>query len=122
VNTNHSQSVPQLCYLFFYITSLHRLGRWSKEIDGLRHPPIGSSEIRIIYINAHFHSTDLQTPIRHHLSMSFADDKFLPSGAYAIINFEYNRSIAFSEQEECLSTSGDDYEVRIPTRPIEDSA
>ncbi|KAJ7884836.1 hypothetical protein B0H14DRAFT_3740925 [Mycena olivaceomarginata] len=45
--------------------------------------------------------------------MSFADSKFLPSGAYAIINVEYNRSIAFSEQEECLSTSGDDYEWTI---------
>ncbi|KAF8188174.1 hypothetical protein K438DRAFT_1972362 [Mycena galopus ATCC 62051] len=45
--------------------------------------------------------------------MSFADDKFLPSGVYAIINFEHNRSIAFNKQEECLSTSGDDYEWTI---------
>ncbi|KAJ7933610.1 hypothetical protein B0H13DRAFT_1855853 [Mycena leptocephala] len=41
--------------------------------------------------------------------MAFADDMFLLSGTYAIVNFEYNRSIAFSEQEECLSTSSDDY-------------
>ena len=45
------------------------------------------------------------------LPMSFADDKFLPSGTYAIINTAYNRCISFNEPDDCLSTSGDDYGV-----------
>ena len=43
--------------------------------------------------------------------MAFADAKFLPSGTYAIINVEYNRSISFSK---CFSTSEVDYGVSIP--------
>jgi len=48
--------------------------------------------------------------------MSLADDKFLPTGTYAIVNAEYNHSIVFSEQDQCLSTSSaDEYGVRCCT-------
>jgi len=40
--------------------------------------------------------------------MSLADDKFLLTGTYAIINAEYNHSTAFSEQDNGLSSSSDD--------------
>jgi hypothetical protein len=43
--------------------------------------------------------------------MSFADDKFLPSGTYSIINVGYNCPISFSGQDEYLSTSVGDYAV-----------
>ena len=44
--------------------------------------------------------------------MSLAEDKFLPTGTYIILNAEYNHSIAFDEQDQCLSTSNvDDYGV-----------
>jgi len=44
--------------------------------------------------------------------MSLSEDKFLPTGTYAIINAEYNHSIALDEQDQCLSTSKvDDYGV-----------
>ncbi|KAF8803265.1 hypothetical protein BYT27DRAFT_7260300 [Phlegmacium glaucopus] len=52
--------------------------------------------------------------------MSLADDKFLPTGTYAIINAEYDHSIAFSEQDQCLSTAGaDDYSVLYLKRLLE---
>ncbi|KAI6009768.1 hypothetical protein BKA83DRAFT_4415326 [Pisolithus microcarpus] len=41
--------------------------------------------------------------------MSFVDDKFLPSGNYAIINVGHNRPISFNEENECLSTSSAEY-------------
>ncbi|KAI6107724.1 hypothetical protein EDD16DRAFT_1831494 [Pisolithus croceorrhizus] len=41
--------------------------------------------------------------------MSFVDDKFLPSGNYAIINVGHNRPISFNEEKECLSTSNAEY-------------
>jgi len=43
--------------------------------------------------------------------MSFANQVYLPSGTYALINARYNHRISFNEQDECLSTSGDDYGV-----------
>jgi len=44
--------------------------------------------------------------------MSLSEDKFLLTGTYAIINAEYNHSIALDEQDQCLSTSKvDDYGV-----------
>ena len=48
--------------------------------------------------------------------MSFADDKFIPTGTYAIINAKYNLSLAFSEEDQSLSASrGDEYGVRCST-------
>jgi len=45
--------------------------------------------------------------------MSLADDKFIPTGIYAIINAEYDLSLAFSEQDQSLSASrGYEYGVR----------
>ncbi|KAF8898116.1 hypothetical protein CPB84DRAFT_1815723 [Gymnopilus junonius] len=43
--------------------------------------------------------------------MSLADDKFLPSGTYAIINAECNRSLNFDEEDDRLSATSDDYTV-----------
>ncbi|KDR86096.1 hypothetical protein GALMADRAFT_205284 [Galerina marginata CBS 339.88] len=37
--------------------------------------------------------------------MSFADDKFLPTGAYAIIHAEHNLSVSFSERDQSPSPS-----------------
>lgn len=49
---------------------------------------------------------------RHNFTtMSFAEERFLPSGTYVIINAEYSRSIAYSEVDQCLSTTSDNYEV-----------
>lgn len=45
--------------------------------------------------------------------MALADDKFLPTGTYAIVNAEYKHSIAFNEQDQCLSTSSVDYEYGV---------
>ena len=46
--------------------------------------------------------------------MAFADAKFLPSGTYAIINVEYNRSISFDKEGEYFSASEVDYGVSVP--------
>ena len=43
--------------------------------------------------------------------MAFVDAKFLPSGTYAIINVEYNRSVSFNK---CFSASEVDYGVSVP--------
>jgi hypothetical protein len=54
--------------------------------------------------------------------MSFAEERFLPSGTYAIINAEYGRSIAYSELDQCLTTS-DDYGVSSSSYDcVEDSS
>ena len=42
---------------------------------------------------------------------TLADDKFLPSGTYAIMNVASNRYIALSEEDEGLSTSNEEYGV-----------
>ena len=47
--------------------------------------------------------------------MAFADATFLPSGTYAIINVEYNRSICFNKEGECFSASEVDYGVSVPS-------
>ena len=55
--------------------------------------------------------------------MSFAEERFLPSGTYAIINAEYNRSITYSEVDQCLSTTSDDYGVSsVSYGCVEDSS
>ncbi|KIK03919.1 hypothetical protein K443DRAFT_121259 [Laccaria amethystina LaAM-08-1] len=46
--------------------------------------------------------------------MTFADAKFLPSGTYAIVNVEHNRSISFNKEGECFSASEVDYGVSPP--------
>ncbi|KAI6160606.1 hypothetical protein EDD17DRAFT_1600181 [Pisolithus thermaeus] len=48
-------------------------------------------------------------PLPDHTIMSFVDDKFLPSGNYAIINIGHNQPICFNEENECLSTSNTEY-------------
>jgi len=48
--------------------------------------------------------------------MSLAEDKFIHTGTYAIINAEYNLSLAFSERDQSLFASrGDEYGVRCAT-------
>ena len=43
--------------------------------------------------------------------MSFAANKFLPSGTYSIVNAQFTRRISFNEQDECFNTSNDKYAV-----------
>ena len=45
--------------------------------------------------------------------MSFATDKYLPSGTYSIINAQLTRRISFNEQDECFNTSDDKYAVSL---------
>ena len=45
------------------------------------------------------------------MTTSLADDKFLPSGTYAIMNVASNHYIALSEEDEGLLTSNEEYGV-----------